>query len=184
MNLAFSNRYQYRRVVLAGLLLASTIVLARILAIRTTILTISFSFVPVMLSAIMLGPKHTIFISTVADIIGALVFPTGSYFYGFTITAFLTGLVYGLLLYQKDKFEVNSKFVLRALIAIMLVVILLNGVLNTIWVMMIVKDASTILIWPRIIKEAIMIPVQIITLSIIIKAFGKQIKEFKNDLRK
>lgn len=179
-----SNHYQYRKIVLAGLLLASTIVLARVLAIRTTILTISFSFAPIMFSAIILGPKYTIFISTIADIIGALVFPVGSYFYGFTITAFLTGLVYGLLLYQKDKFVINSKFVIKALTSILIVVILLNGVLNTIWVTMIVKDASAILIWPRIIKEAVMIPVQIITLSIIIKAFGKQIKEFKNDLRK
>ena len=111
-------------------------------------------------------------------------FPVGSYFYGFTITAFLTGLVYGLLLYQKDKFVINSKFVIKALASILIVVILLNGVLNTIWVTMIVKDASAILIWPRIIKEAVMIPVQIITLSIIVKVFNKQINELKNDLRK
>lgn len=179
-----SNHYQYRKIVLAGLLLASTIVLARVLAIRTTILTISFSFTPIMFSAIILGPKYTIFISTIADIIGALVFPVGSYFYGFTITAFLTGLVYGLLLYQKDKFVINSKFVIKALTSILIVVILLNGVLNTIWVTMIVKDASAILIWPRIIKEAVMIPVQIITLSIIVKVFNKQINELKNDSRK
>lgn len=179
-----SNHYQYRKIILAGLLLASTIVLARVLAIRTTILTISFSFVPIMFSAIILGPKYTIFISTIADIIGALVFPVGNYFYGFTITAFLTGLVYGFLLYQKDKLEINSKFIIRALASILIVVILLNGVLNTIWVTMIVKDASAILIWPRIIKEAVMIPVQIITLSIIVKVFNKQIKELKDDSRK
>ena len=74
-----------KRILLCALFISSTIVLGRILSIRTPIITIGFSFVPIMLSAIMLGPKYSVFIATICDIIGALVFPTGSFFFGFTI---------------------------------------------------------------------------------------------------
>ena len=171
-----------KRIVITSLLLASTIVLSRILSIRTPILTIGFSFVPIMLSAIILGPKETIFISTLADIIGALLFPIGSFFYGFTITAFLTGATYGFLLYNKDGFKFDKKFICKSIIAILIVCILLNGVLNTIWIKMTVSDASKIIIIPRVIKQLIMIPVKFICLVMIYKLFGERInKLIKND---
>ena len=171
-----------KKIIIASLLLSSTIVLSRILSIRTPILTIGFSFVPIMLSGIILGPKYTVFIATLADIIGALLFPIGSFFYGFTITAFLTGLVYGIFLYNKDEFKLDKKFIIKSIIAILIVTILLNGVLNTIWIKMTVKDASKIIIIPRVIKQLIMIPVKFFVLMAISKIFGERInKLIKND---
>jgi ECF transporter S component (folate family) len=170
-----------KKIIIASLLLASTIVLSRILSIRTPILTIGFSFVPIMLSGIILGPKYTIFISTLADIIGALLFPIGSFFYGFTITAFLTGLVYGIFLYNKDEFKLDKKFIIKSIIAILIVTIILNGVLNTIWIKMTVKDASKIIIVPRVIKQLIMIPVKFLVLMSISKLFGERINKLKHD---
>ena len=102
-----------KKILLSALFLASTIILGRILSIRTPLLTIGFSFVPIMLSAIILGWKHSTFIATMSDIIGALLFPTGSYFFGFTITSFLTGLTYGLLLHNKDEFKIDKKFIIK-----------------------------------------------------------------------
>ena len=57
-----------------------------------------------MLSAIILGPKYSTVLAGLADLIGALLFPFGSFFIGYTISALLTGLVYGLFLYNKDEF--------------------------------------------------------------------------------
>ena len=61
-----------KKIILSALFIAATIVLGRILSIRTSIITIGFSFVPIMLSAIILGPKYSTFIATISDIIGAL----------------------------------------------------------------------------------------------------------------
>ena len=36
-------------------------------------------------------------------LVGALLFPTGAFFPGFTLTAACTGLLYGLCLYRRDR---------------------------------------------------------------------------------
>ena len=91
-----------KKIVLSGLLLAILIVFSRFVSIKTPILVISFSYIPIMLSAILLGPEYSCLIAGLGDLIGALLFPFGSYFVGFTITAALSGLVYGLCLYSKN----------------------------------------------------------------------------------
>ena len=169
-----------RRILLCSLFISSTIVLGRILSIRTPIITIGFSFVPIMLSAIMLGPKYSTFIATLSDVIGALVFPTGSFFFGFTITAFLTGLTYGLLLYRKD-FKINKGFIIRLVISTIIVTGLLNGILNTIWVIIISKGASKLIITTRILKQLVMAPVKIITILLIGKIFEERINKLIHD---
>jgi ECF transporter S component (folate family) len=169
-----------KKIILCALFLSSTIVLGRILSIRTPIITIGFSFVPIMLSAIILGPKYSTFIATLADIIGALVFPTGSFFFGFTITAFLTGLTYGLLLYRKD-FKVDKWFIIRLLVSTVIVTGILNGVLNTIWIIMMTNGASKVIITTRVLKQLVMAPVKIITILLIGKIFGERINKLMHD---
>ena len=169
-----------KRILLCALFISSTIVLGRILSIRTPIITIGFSFVPIMLSAIMLGPKYSVFIATICDIIGALVFPTGSFFFGFTITAFLTGLTYGLLLYRKE-FKVDKWFIIRLVISTIIVTGILNGVLNTIWIIMMTKGASKVIITTRILKQLVMAPVKIVTILSIGKLFEERINKIMHD---
>jgi ECF transporter S component (folate family) len=135
-----------------------------------------------MLSAILLGPKYSTFIATFADIIGALLFPTGSYFYGFTITALLTGIVYGLLLYNKDEFKLDKRFIIKLIIATIIVTGILNGVLNTIWIIMITKGASKIVIPIRILKQLVMAPIKVVTILGLSKIFEAKFNELiKND---
>ena len=169
-----------KKIILCALFISSTIVLGRILSIRTPIITIGFSFVPIMLSAIILGPKYSTFIATISDIIGALVFPTGSFFFGFTITAFLTGLTYGLLLYRKD-FKVDKWFIIRLLISTVIVTGILNGVLNTIWIIMMTNGASKVIITTRVLKQLVMAPVKIITILSIGKIFEERINKLMHD---
>lgn len=169
-----------KKIILCALFIAATVVLGRILSIRTSIITIGFSFVPIMLGAIILGPKYSTFIATISDIIGALLFPTGSYFFGFTVTAFLTGLVYGLFLYRKE-FKVDKSFIVRLLISTVIVTGILNGVLNTIWIMMITKGASSIVVPVRIAKQLVMAPIKIITILSLSKILESRINDFLND---
>ena len=169
-----------KRILLCALFIASTIVLGRILSIRTNIITIGFSFVPIMLGAIILGPKYSTFIATVSDIIGALLFPTGSYFFGFTITAFFTGLTYGLLLYRKN-FRIDKGFIIRLIISTIIVTGILNGLLNTIWIIIINKRASNIIIPIRILKQLIMAPIKVITIISLCKILEERLKNLIND---
>jgi len=169
-----------KRILLCALFIASCVVLGRILSIRTTVITIGFSFVPIMLGAIILGPKYSTFIATISDMIGALLFPTGSYFFGFTITAFFTGLIYGLFLYRKE-FKIDKSFMIRLIISTIIVTGVLNGVLNTIWIIIISKDASKIVLPIRILKQLIMAPISVFTIISLCKILEERIKRLVND---
>ena len=169
------------KIIISALLLASAIVINRFLSINTSILSIGFTFVPLMLTAIILGPKYSIIVAGLADLIGALLFPFGTFFIGYTISALLTGAVYGFLMYNKDSFKVNKKFIIKTIIAILIVCVVINGALNTIWLLMTSSKATIAILPPRIIKQLIMIPVMFATIVSISKVFEKQINGLRND---
>lgn len=171
-----------KKIILTALVLASSIVIKRFLSINSTILSISWTFVPLMLSGMILGYKNTLLIAILEDLIGALLFPFGSYFIGYTISSALCGLVYGLLLYQKDDFKVSKKFIIRLIIAILIVTILINGCLNTCWIILTSQKASVAIIPTRIIKQLIMIPVMFWTMLGLSKALETEIRKIKNDI--
>ena len=85
-----------KKIILSALLLSILLVLSRFLSIKSTFLVISFSFIPMMLAGIYLGPWYACLICALGDLIGALLFPFGAYFPGFTVSSGLMGLVYGL----------------------------------------------------------------------------------------
>lgn len=163
-----------KKIILAGLLLAMSIILSRFLSIKTPIVTIGFSFVPTMLCAIWLGPKWTILINVLADLIGATLFPFGSYFIGYTITTAVAGAIYGWLLYKKEENTYTDKqFVVRVILASILVTIIANIGLNTLWISITTGKAFMVLISARIVKEVIMIPIKVIVILFLEKALRK-----------
>lgn len=164
-----------RQVTLIAILIAATIVLQRFLSFRTPIIQINFMFVPVMLAGMMLGWPGATFIATVSDLIGALLFPSGSFFFGYTLTAFLMGLVAGICLYRPDGVRLDKKFIVRLIICILLIAGVLNGGLNTVWVLMMTGDASRIVVPLRITKQLIMAPVMLATMTAVVKIFGARI---------
>ena len=104
-----------------------------------------------------------------------MLFPSGSYFWGFTVTASLTGLIYGLILYRKE-FKLDKNFIIRVIISSLIVTVFLNGFLNTVWVIMITKNASKIVVPIRLLKQLIMMPIIAITTIGICKILEERIK--------
>ena len=159
-----------KKIILTAILLATLIILSRFLSIKTPILKISFAFIPTMLCAIWLGPKWTVLLNVLGDIIGATVFPTGAFFIGYTISTAISGLIYGLLLHKK---EVNSytdkQFLIRLIISVILVNCISNIGLNTLWVSITTGKAFIVLLGTRIIKEIVMVPIQIVVILFVEK---------------
>lgn len=154
-----------KKIILSALLLAMLIILSRFLSIKTPIVTISFSFVPTMLCAIWLGPKWTVLINVLGDLIGATLFPFGSFFIGYTITTAVAGFIYGMLLYKKEEDTYTEKqFVIRVILASVLVTVIANIGLNTLWLNITTGKAFMVLLASRIVKELVMIPVKVITI--------------------
>lgn len=165
-----------KKIILSALLLALLIILSRFLSIKTPIMKISFGFVPTMLCAIWLGPKYSVLINVLGDIIGATLFPTGPYFVGYTISTAVAGLIYGLLLYNKNNDD--KKFLIRLILATTLVAVISNMVLNTLWVSITGGKAFMVLFWTRVPKQLIMIPVHVIIIFAIEKALRKPFDKY------
>lgn len=170
-----------KKIIISALLLASAIVINRFLSINTSIVSIGFTFVPLMLAGIILGWKYSLVIAALTDLIGALLFPFGSYFVGYTISSALTGLVYGLLLYNKGEFTVDKKFMIHLIIAILIVCVFINGGLNTLWLVLTSKKAFLAILPTRVLKQLLMIPIMFITITSLSKLLTKNINEVKND---
>lgn len=163
-----------KKIVLTAVLLAMEIVLSRFLSIKTPLMKISFAFVPTCICAIWLGAKWTILLNVLGDLIGATLFPTGAYFVGYTISTAIAGLIYGLILYKDEKkIYTNKQFLIRIIISVILVTCISNIGLNTLWISITTGKAFIILLGTRIIKEIIMIPIQIISIFYIEKMLRK-----------
>ena len=90
-----------------------------------------------------------------------VLFPSGSFFPGFTLTAFLTGVVYGVFLYNKPKTWP------RIIGAVLTVCLVLNLGLDTLWLSILMGQGYIALLPTRIMKAALMIPVQSLIIGII-----------------
>ena len=163
-----------KKIILTALLLAMLIILSRFLSIKTPLLKISFAFIPTMLCAIWLGPKWAVLLNVLGDVIGATLFPTGPYFVGYTISTAITALIYGLLIYKKEANTYTEKqFIIRVIISVILVTAISNIGLNTLWVSITTGKAFIVLLGTRIVKELVMIPIQIIVILFIERVLRK-----------
>ena len=159
-----------KKTVLAALLLALLIVLSRFASIQTQFLVINAGFVPIVMSAIWLGPKYSLVIAALGDFIGAILFPFGSYFPGFTISGAITGFIYGIFLKRDFNKEINNKkFVICLIISTVLVLVLDGIFLRALWLNILYGKAFFLIVSTRLISELIKIPVQIITIYILDK---------------
>ena len=166
-----------KKLILSALMLTLSIVLSRFLSIKTPFLAISFSFVPTMLSAIWLGPKYTCLIAGLADLIGAILFPFGEFFVGFTVSSILAGLIYGLILYKKSGELTKKSLLIRLILSSLAVTLIINTGLNTLWLVIMYDKAFIALLMGRIVKELIMIPIQVVTMFALVQATRKNHKK-------
>lgn len=167
-----------KKIILAGLLLAILIVFDRFISIKTQYLQVSFSFLPIMIAAIILGPKYSTAIAALGDLIGALLWPFGSYFVGFTIVDAIVGLIYGLLLYNKTpgEFFEGKKLLIRLAISSALVLWLVELPGMSLMLSLLYGNAFLVVLTGRLVTKLIMFPVQIA----IIFFLSKYIKNLSN----
>ncbi|MBR3787277.1 MAG: folate family ECF transporter S component [Firmicutes bacterium] len=157
-----NKRSATTRLVIMAFLIALEIILTRFCSINTPILRIGFGFLPVAMMGIMYGPIWAAVGYAVGDILGMLIFPSGIFFPGFTATAMLTGLVFGLFLHNKEK--ITWKTVLPASLIIILV---LNLCLDTLWLSIMFGDAFIALLPTRIFKCVVMLPIHLVLIPLV-----------------
>ncbi len=161
------NQSRTERLVTIAFLIALEIVLTRFVSITTPVMRISFGVVPVALCAMLYGPWAAGIAYAIGDAIGIHLMPTGPFFPGFTLSALLTGILYGLFLYKK---EPKLRRVALAAVVIMLVV---NLGLNTYWATFLVGKSFLAILPVRIVKELLLLPITVTLILAVSKAFEK-----------
>src|SRR5665647_1580567 len=91
------NNSKVTRLITIGLFIALEIILTRFLSINTPFIRIGFGFLPVAMLGIMYGPVWAGISYAIGDVLGMLIFPSGAFFPGFTLSAALTGIAFGII---------------------------------------------------------------------------------------
>ena len=155
------NNIHVKRLVQVAVLIALEIVLSRFLSISTPIVKIGFAFLPIALVAILYGPLWAGAAGAIADFIGAILFPIGVYFPGFTLTAFLAGVVFGLF------FQNSERNLPRICTGVAFSQLVLHLGLNTVWLWVITGRGYLAIFPTRVAQCALMIPIQILSIYVV-----------------
>lgn len=133
---------------------------------------ISFGDIPIILSGLLFGPLSGALAGVVSDVIGAVFLSPYGYFPGFTLSAALTGAIppLVLMLFKNKDLKVSHIF-----ISLLITDVITSFFLNTLWLNMMTGKAFLVLLPPRLIARAILLP---ITTSLIY-ILNKKVKVFK-----
>jgi ECF transporter S component (folate family) len=119
-----------RAMVVCAMLTAVAVVLDRFVpVVFTDSLKVTLTFIPVLVAAILYGPAGGAAVWGLADLIGALLFPRGVYFPGFTVTAALKGALFGWFLHRE-----GAKFFPHAVIPTAVNNFVLGLLVDTLWI--------------------------------------------------
>ena len=124
-----THAFPTEKLVTMALLVALQVVLGKIVQINLVSKEINFGFLPVAVAGALLGPVAAAVVGALGDLIGSLLFPTGAYFPGFTLTSALVGAAYGLALYHRKPSWVRA-------IAAAASGAVINLMLNSLWLSM------------------------------------------------
>jgi len=138
-----------------SLLIALNVVMAELLKIKIipNVMELSFGFIPIAVTGMLFGPVGAIVVAVIADILGALIFAGGNFYFGYTLTALCTGLFYGVLLYKKPL------PLWKMLLAQALVSLVCYAGLNTLWAWQMGFGRSMEYVKTRLIVNAVAYPV-------------------------
>ena len=137
----------------ASMMTALNVVLSFFTLRLSELLKVGFSFLAVAATGFLYGPLMGAAAGGVGDIIKYLIHPDGPYFIGFTFNACLSGFLYGLYLYKKPV------KLWRAVCAKLTVSVLINLVLNPLFLSLLYGKAFILISTVRITKQLVMFPV-------------------------
>ena len=154
-----------RAITTSGLLLAIQMVLSSYGVIEVTdSLKISLAHLAIAPTAILFGPVAAGLQGALSDVLGFMLKPTGPYFPGFTLTAALLGVIYGMLLYK------TRRTTWQIIAARVIVCLFVNIALNTVFLTMLYGPSRLATLPIRVVKNLIQLPIDCLLLGTVSKA--------------
>lgn len=152
-----SKKQVIYRICITAVFVCIAVIANRFLSFNVWNLSLGFSFLPVLICAFVLGPIYGGICGGLADLIGAVLFPFGPFFPGFTVTATISGFLFGLI--KKDGSK--NAFILSALLVFLVEEILCTVVLNSLWISVLYGSEFIPVLVTRLPKAAAMFVLEI-----------------------
>ena len=158
-------------VVFCGIMAALAVVLSLVGTVRIgSYIRIGLSGIPERMVNFLFGPVVGAVFGALLDILEYIVTPSGAFFPGFTISAALTGLIYGMFLYR-------GKITLwRILLPEVIVRIGVNLILNTYWLTILYGQGFFALLPSRVVSNLVQIPVETALIYAVLMATEQAVK--------
>ena len=165
---------QVRTLTGVAMLLAMSVVISFTASVRVTeTIKIGLGYLITALLGMLYGPFTAALAAGAGDLIKYLLKPDGAYFFGFTLTAMLGGVVYGVFFYR-EKCTIPRAIASKATVSL-----LLNCLLNTVWVSWLYGMPFLGALGPRVIKNLMALPFEIVLLYIVLNGINKVIQRAK-----
>ncbi|MDO5378626.1 MAG: folate family ECF transporter S component [Clostridia bacterium] len=149
-----------RTLTTAGILLAIQMVLSSYGVIEVSdSLKISLAHLALAPTAMLFGPIVAGMQGALSDILGFIIKPTGPYFPGFTLSAMLGGIVYGMMFYKTER------RLWQVIAARLIIVVFVNIGLNTAFLVMLYGPAKLATLPLRAFKNIVQLPFDCVLLS-------------------
>lgn len=133
-------------------------------------LQIGFTSLVHAMTGYLYGPIMACVAGGLADLIKYLIRPTGPFFPGFTLNEMLVGFIYGAFFYKK---EITLPRVIGARLVITFGI---NLILTPLWLAILYGNAYKFMVPARLIKNLVMIPVDVFLRYTVLKFSEKNIK--------
>ena len=160
-----------KQMVMLALFVPLYVVLERFLSFNAWNMRIGFAFTALVISAVLYGPVAGGAVGAIGDILGMLIFPTGPYFPGFTLNAFLTGAVFGIFLHKKQTLP-------RILCAVGINQLVLSLFVQTLWISITYGSPYRPLLAVRIVQCLVMIPVQLVVTGLLLPSLIRAARQY------
>ena len=155
-----------------AMLLAVSIILSQFSVALTPQLKVGLAFLATALLGMIYGPVAGGVAAGVGDIIKFILKPSGAFFFGFTLNAILGGVFYGIFFYK------NKPGVTRSVVSKLLINLLVNAGLGTLWSSMLYGKGFMALIGPRLIKNLTLLPIEALILFVVTAAVAKALGRY------
>ena len=156
-----------RMLILAGILTALRIAIKSLRVPVGPDLNITFGFLVNAVGSMIYGPVVAIAASAVSDTAGAILFPTGTYFFPFIFEEIAGGLIFALFFYRA---RISTTRVLMGRFSVTVVCNLLLNPLFLMWYYALyLGKAYRFMTWPRLAKNIALFPVQTVLLVLLFR---------------
>ena len=150
-----------RKLAFAALICAITVVLDGVVKLPLGPFTreVKVTFFVIALGCSVYGPVWAALMAVVVDTLSFFLFPTGyAYFPGYMLTEIIVSLFYCLFFYR-NKITVTRIFMAK------LCANVTHVVLNSLWSMMMMGKAYLYYFWSGLVKNAILLPIEVLVLA-------------------